>query len=207
MSAGALVFAPDATTCWSCGAVYLDADVSGCVRTANAECAYAREQHTHVRCPKCGECGVRPGSAPPRLDEEALADALVDLCLADICMNREAYGLTPGDLASIGLSHVAGLNGRAEDELARETPNAGVYFVQGERGGPIKIGVASDVEARVSALQVSHHEKLVVRLVVAGDAARERAFHRQFRKHRIRGEWFAPDPELLKFIEREATKP
>lgn len=76
-----------------------------------------------------------------------------------------------------------------------------VYFVQsGGRDGPIKIGVTSNVKARVASLQTAHPEPLKVRLVVSGTQETERRFHRKFAALRMNGEWFRADPPLMRFI-------
>jgi hypothetical protein len=74
-----------------------------------------------------------------------------------------------------------------------------VYFIQAERGGPIKIGYAVDELKRFHNIQTSHHETLVLRHAIIGDLETEREIHERFRKDRLRGEWFHPSPELVKF--------
>lgn len=77
-----------------------------------------------------------------------------------------------------------------------------VYFLQAGDHGPIKIGCAQDVLDRRIELQCAHYEKLHVRAIYPGDVALEQKFHAQFREHLIRGEWFAPAPEIMKCIDR-----
>lgn len=78
-----------------------------------------------------------------------------------------------------------------------------VYFIQAS-SGPIKIGVAVDVAARLAELQIGSHESLNLLGVVTGDAAREGELHGMFSSLRIRGEWFRPADELLEFIRENA---
>jgi predicted transcriptional regulator len=77
-----------------------------------------------------------------------------------------------------------------------------VYFIQGTRGGPIKIGTSSQVGARLYALSVSQKKKLRVLRTIPGSYPAERALHEKFaHAHTGKGrEWFKPVPELLEFI-------
>ena len=75
-----------------------------------------------------------------------------------------------------------------------------VYFVQAERGGPVKIGVTDDLDRRLSMLQASSAERLVVIYALPGDRRTELELHKRFSEHRIRGEWFAEEP-VLEWIE------
>lgn len=74
---------------------------------------------------------------------------------------------------------------------------ASVYFVQAVTGGPIKIGSAVVVEARVAALQVgSPYPLVVLGEAVGAGAPTERALHARLAKHRLHGEWFEDCPEV-----------
>lgn len=75
-----------------------------------------------------------------------------------------------------------------------------IYFVQAGENGPIKIGRADDVYARLDNLQTGNAEELRLLVHVDGDRALEGTLHTHFDKDRIRGEWFRPSPELLQFI-------
>lgn len=68
-----------------------------------------------------------------------------------------------------------------------------VYFA--ERDGLIKIGVSRSPATRCQALRA--------RLLgeVEGDYKTERQFHRRFAHLRVHGEWFAPDLDLIGFID------
>lgn len=74
-----------------------------------------------------------------------------------------------------------------------------VYFMQAGQGGPIKIGRAADPEARTRGVQTSNANTLKVLLLIP-DASLERKFHRWFRHHHIKGEWFKAHPEILRFV-------
>jgi hypothetical protein len=85
-----------------------------------------------------------------------------------------------------------------------DDPDTGcVYFVQGEFGGPLKIGstTIANVRARVGALQTGNPLRLVVRRFCAFGGrhqatAAEREIHTAFSDQRLNGEWFAAVPEL-----------
>lgn len=69
-----------------------------------------------------------------------------------------------------------------------------VYFVQAEGGGPVKIGKTSGarLRSRLSALQTSSAERLVIRRLVRADVMRdlEADLHAYLSEYRVRGEWF-----------------
>ena len=72
-----------------------------------------------------------------------------------------------------------------------------VYFIQSGNVGPVKIGVAKNVQKRLDALQTGNHMelKLITKIICEGMVhayAMEKKFHRKFKKYHIRGEWFYP---------------
>lgn len=75
-----------------------------------------------------------------------------------------------------------------------------IYFVQGENGGPIKIGYATDVADRIISLQTGYPDNLKLLLAFPGNHQYEKQLHKQFSKFQLRGEWFKPEDELLKQI-------
>lgn len=76
-----------------------------------------------------------------------------------------------------------------------------IYFVQGEDGGPIKIGWAVDPMRRLQSIQTNSPVPLRnVALIKGTTRTRERKIHEQFAECRIRGEWFEPTFELIAFI-------
>jgi len=88
-------------------------------------------------------------------------------------------------------------------------PYAGgyVYFIQSEKGGPIKIGFSEKPESRLNNLQTSHPDKLIILGCIKGDQSMERELHKRFSKYRIRqdGEWFNPGLELTAYIRANCT--
>ncbi len=75
-----------------------------------------------------------------------------------------------------------------------------VYFVQGESGGPIKIGYTTNMKRRIILLQNGYPEKLVVLALTPGTKETEEVIHIELQKHRLHGEWFAPHAEVLKKV-------
>ena len=81
-----------------------------------------------------------------------------------------------------------------------EEPNYHAVYVITAHGSPCKIGIASDLERRLSTLQVSSPDKLSAAFAIwfqtMGSARRiERAAHVRLKEKRLRGEWFAVGPD------------
>lgn len=76
------------------------------------------------------------------------------------------------------------------------------YVVRLGESGPIKIGKAIDVDARIAKLQTGCPEKLHVIKVIGKNIEAE--LHRRFADYRKHGEWFDPAPELVDFFAKES---
>jgi hypothetical protein len=76
-----------------------------------------------------------------------------------------------------------------------------VYFI-GSQSGPIKIGIAVRPMERLKTLQTGHHEKLELLATCDGGQRQEAAYHKQFKKRRLNGEWFERCPEIEAEIDR-----
>lgn len=72
------------------------------------------------------------------------------------------------------------------------------YIIRAGTEGPVKIGRAQNVQARLAMLQTGNHEELRILRIIAGDV--EAGLHRQYSHLRIRGEWFRFDPSMLTAI-------
>jgi hypothetical protein len=95
-------------------------------------------------------------------------------------------------------------------QRTRSTSSLFVYFVQAAGpGGPIKIGSATDLYKRVSAIQTGNHEEVKLIALIRADDARvvEWDWQVRFRHLRIRFEWFSPGADLLSAIAAEALTP
>lgn len=64
-----------------------------------------------------------------------------------------------------------------------------LYFIQDE-SGPIKIGVAKDVPARLAIMQVNNPRELTLLGSFDVSPGAERELHLRLARHRVRGEWF-----------------
>lgn len=95
------------------------------------------------------------------------------------------------------------LNGGVKTPAAA---NGFVYFIEARGTGCIKIGWATRVHRRLSALQTASPVPLVLLGWLSGSVGAERRLHQQFSTARVRpnNEWFKATPELISFI--EATK-
>jgi hypothetical protein len=77
-----------------------------------------------------------------------------------------------------------------------------IYFIQAVDGGPIKIGFTDkNIKTRLSIIQVGNPRELQIIGLIDNDVYSEEVLHNQFNKYLIRGEWFEPASEILKFIE------
>ena len=83
--------------------------------------------------------------------------------------------------------------------------NNSVYFIQADIGGPIKIGHAACISARMDTFQAGCPFKLVLLgHIPSGGQKLELRLHDKFDHFRLHGEWFEPDQDLLDFIRTEA---
>ena len=75
-----------------------------------------------------------------------------------------------------------------------------IYMVQAGENGPVKIGTAIDVPARIRELQCGNPEPLRLLRTLDGGRDAEAWFHRHFRSSRYRAEWFSFCEEMLTAI-------
>lgn len=79
-----------------------------------------------------------------------------------------------------------------------------VYAIECGDGFAFKIGIAQNVETRLSILQTGSPLKLkVVGIIRNGGTRLEHRIHRKFANIRLNGEWFKGTAELRAFIEKE----
>jgi hypothetical protein len=81
-----------------------------------------------------------------------------------------------------------------------------IYFAKASKSELIKIGkTTGNPSARLATLACGSTEEFQL-LGVIQDAPEtlEKELHRRFSAHRQKGEWFRPDPELLRFIDENA---
>lgn len=80
-----------------------------------------------------------------------------------------------------------------------------VYFAQAAYGGAIKIGCSYDRDLRAQVLSRDLPFDLVLIGWAPGGFFRERFVQGYFRENNIRGEWFEPIPELLRWAYQART--
>src|SRR6516164_4078853 len=68
-----------------------------------------------------------------------------------------------------------------------------IYFIQSTMTRHIKIGYAKNPKKRLSGLQTSNADQLKLLGQVNGEMDDEAAFHEEFAKFRLHGEWFKED--------------
>lgn len=81
-----------------------------------------------------------------------------------------------------------------------------VYFA-GRIGGPIKIGVTTNLDRRRAGLQIGNPDTIEILASMPGDRAIEGMLKARFAAANIRGEWFNPVPELLALLWTAAGDP
>lgn len=80
-----------------------------------------------------------------------------------------------------------------------------IYFIQGESGGPIKIGYTRDLKGRLNSLQTGYPDVLILLGAFPGNQDDEQRLHEEFSGCRIRGEWFRPVEQILEKIKNLKT--
>lgn len=77
-----------------------------------------------------------------------------------------------------------------------------VYFLQAA-DGPVKVGWCSSrdgIARRLRAAQLGHPARLQVVAAILGDRTLEHQLHHRWRNHRLEGEWFRPNPDMLGYL-------
>jgi T5orf172 domain. len=76
-----------------------------------------------------------------------------------------------------------------------------IYFIQADNN-LIKIGITNNLRTRIRTLCNQNACKLSLLGVIECDSfENERALHDKFAKHRLHGEWFSPNEEILEYID------
>lgn len=78
-----------------------------------------------------------------------------------------------------------------------------VYFLYSPATDMVKIGVTTQLRARISDLNTAHGVELQLLLLLPGDRLVERRMHRRFADLRAGREWFKAEESLLQFIADE----
>lgn len=82
-----------------------------------------------------------------------------------------------------------------------------VYAMRCTTCGIIKIGISGDYRQRRVELEKRTGHTLDVLGIEIGPIEAEAALHRHFRRHRIEGEWYRPDDQILTYIRERMNLP
>lgn len=89
-----------------------------------------------------------------------------------------------------------------EPARAEKNSPGSIYVIEAAGSDCVKIGFSRDTASfRLSQLQTGCPFELVVLGSMPGTQADEKSIHHQFRKYRIRGEWFRVEGPISEFIE------
>jgi hypothetical protein len=80
-----------------------------------------------------------------------------------------------------------------------------VYFIRDVGANAIKIGQTSNLAARFQNLKTGTSGELEILGVIIGEVGLESALQEKFRHCKIRNEWYRSEPDLLSFIEKNAS--
>lgn len=81
-----------------------------------------------------------------------------------------------------------------------------VYFMRNETTGLIKIGYSQNIKVRRKALSRETKANIVYLGCVLGTRDTERTMHNRFQAHRVGGEWFHCDDEIIGYIQEYAFR-
>ena len=76
-----------------------------------------------------------------------------------------------------------------------------IYFIRAGSRGPIKIGFASDVAARMASLQTASPVPLVLIGAIPGGLKLEKQIHAEVAEARLTGEWFKPTVDVRRWAQ------
>lgn len=164
-------------------------------------------------------CGLLSTLAPSVVDKYAIRNttfgkALCKLCEAQFEKPNEAVrriaALAPDRPLVQNRQSGRFVNGRSIPDQGWTSRTSRklcyVYFIQSGQSGPIKIGCSNDPKKRLMTLQISSYEELRIIGLRLGTEADEAMIQRNYSHLHIRGEWFHPGEELLKYIRRESDR-
>ena len=105
-----------------------------------------------------------------------------------ILLALEEYGYRINELDSFPCNAIHSPDVR-KSKQARQSE--GIYILQNENGGPIKIGQTDDVTARIAQLQTGNPYRLILRRYCPEmPCGTEAMLHRKYAQFNLHGEWF-----------------
>ena len=129
--------------------------------------------------------------------------------LADTESRSEVYTRHPVAVSRMPIDEWRGFSFKAvpmkpiqkyppECEL-KSSGTTNIYFIQSVLGGPVKVGLAANIETRLKTFQTGSPFPLrIVKSITGVKRQTEQELHRKFAKYRLHGEWFSE--EVLFFI-------
>lgn len=120
--------------------------------------------------------------------------------LRELTQMMAGYCRAPGcyKKPDIGHIHCEECKSRASSAIEKSH----IYFIQIDtEDGYIKIGRTDKPASRLSSLQTGCPYQMRFLLCLEGHPAYELRAHEKYKRHRVRGEWFKPDKEILDDIE------
>lgn len=91
--------------------------------------------------------------------------------------------------------------GGIESSWNRRDRERWIYFLQGDDGGPIKIGHTITIRYRSQTVNCGYPFGTLRHVgLILGTTGIEKTLHERFAKDRIRGEWFKPSKGLVELV-------
>jgi len=153
-----------------------------------------------------GRSGQRGLAALTGIPESVVAEELPRLIEDGRVEQHGTILLLPNFIEAQEASMSPGFRQKESRERRRDQLRAGmdpklrrsvIYFIQSEHGGSIKIGQADDVARRLQGLQTGRPDRLVLLSAFIATVSDERRLHEALSKHRDKGEWFYPHPDVM----------
>lgn len=119
-----------------------------------------------------------------------------------VMSEQDAHRITERIRQAAREVNMASALARRAGRLEKRKPSF-LYLMQIGENGPVKIGVAVDVEARRKTLSTASPWPIRVVYALPNMAHREREMHQRLRHHRLNGEWFEPLPEIFDWFYSE----
>lgn len=107
--------------------------------------------------------------------------------------------------ATFAEEYAALSGGNPPKRVSKKAGSDIVYFVM--CGDAVKIGIASNLQERLKAIQTCQPYEVRLLVAVPGGRALERQYHDRYKRHSLRGEWFSADREIVSEAMRLALLP
>lgn len=105
------------------------------------------------------------------------------------------------DAEGFSFTEFASWNTTADNKLRQLGDKCKVYFIVCIEQNTVKIGSSKNPKARMAQLQTSHASPLSLAFTTPGGQEEERRLHDKYKAHRLKGEWFRLEGELLQFVQ------